>query len=334
MQKHHRLIIAILVAVILAQLFVIIRQTEPKKKSPKEIEPNIDLTQYSDDPKENYVRAMDILYESGAEEAKSFLQPIFDSTGHSLYFFALAWLDYKAGDFDKAKKRADYLIITEKDDSEVKAYALHLLGYIHYLEGNSESSGEYFQRAEKLNLANKKFLEVFRNRMGLARCKAFENDFQEAKRIMRNAIDSTVSNELENLPYFYNLDAFIEFNLGNKEHALALQKKCVEMLAETKNRYDYFRSLLRICFYEISVGDLEAANQTMATIQSLASSEGFTDDLELKVVSFQLEKCSEKQPTIALNDLMDEVHSSGTPHQVKLFQDLPHWSCPSKENIK
>lgn len=334
MHVRYKLVIIALFLVVLAQAFLLWSQNNELKRNEwsTKVDPKVHVP--LDNPAGAYQKTMTILSESGVEKARDFIQPIFDESGDPLCFFALAWIDYKAGDYQKSMKRVDYLIASEKQNSKVKAFALHLKGYLFYAEGEVGSALSYFFQAEELNTNESRPKEVFRNRMGLVRCYAYLGEFSSAKNILIKAFDSTLREDIPNVAYFYSLQSFVEFNLGNVDQAITFETECGSALVRAGDHVSFSFSLLRLSFFKLVQGDLDSAIRINEKARERLADLGLNMPLEYKVNRYLISKCDSSEESPNIESLVEEIESKGTFHHRQLYKEIARWECPSNSQTR
>lgn len=334
MLNRERMTILVMSVVLCVQGWIIYRQKNPVEPPlPQLVAP---YEYASDDPKEIYLEGMRLFSEQGHAEAKRYFKYIYNKTGDGLFFFALAWIDYRAEYFESAKTRAEYLIISQRDESTLKAYAYHLLGYLYYDEGDGEKALDSFQKAEALNIAFDRPKEIFRNRLGQALSLSYLEKFSEAKEILLKVVESTADMPKDTRPdlgMFYQVSAFVEWNLNDYQIAIELETACLNYYQLKNDSINEHGSRFRLSYYLLRSGALDLAEQVHNEAFASGSFEKDNQPLESMVVTYLLEKCRNGKSTIPFSTLSERIQEMGTPHQKKLFRDLDTWPCTTEIGI-
>lgn len=346
---HRERMTMIVMGVALCVQGIIIFYLLPKKPQPPS--PITSSYEFSSDPETNYWEGMTLFSQQGLEKAQDFFQAAFQESGNPLYFFGLAWLDYRAENYEKAEKRVDYLLISEQDDSAVKAYAYFLGGYLAYDQGDAEKGFQLFQHAETLNRMHNREIELFRNRMGMALCKSLAEEFEEAKAILAKAYDANLKNPPSSLVFFYQLSGHVENQLGHHLVALEMEKKCsalletsmvnncskenvINILDQCPNISEHERDLgnwvysqYRLAFYLFTIGEMDLADSIQERATAQYQRIEMSEPIEKPVLIYLMDKCRGFEPTYTDQEIMRIVEQRGNAHQKYVFRNLSEWSC-------
>lgn len=328
MLNRERITLIVMGVALCAQGLIIYRLKNPVEPPLPELVAPFEYP--SDDPREIYLEGMKLFSEQGHAEAKKYFKYIYNKTGDGLFFFALAWIDYRARNLEAAKIRTEHLILIEPDESELKAFAYHLLGYLNYDDGLGEQALDSFQKAESLNIHFDRPKEIFRNRMGQALSLSLLEEFEGARETLLMAMDSISELPAEKRPslgLFYQVSAFVEWKLRNYEKALRLEEACLSVYSRTHDFPNEVKSQLRLSYYWLRNGEFVKAEMLYEKAFITCDKLELDPPLESSVVGYLLDKCQNQPTAVTYSQLSNLIQQQGTPHQKKLFQDLDSWPC-------
>lgn len=320
MQKGTKYLLGGLLVLLIAQAAIIIFLLAPKSEQET-------LLSTSGNAEANYRTGMELLLKEGTQTAKDYFQQLFDQTGEPLYFFALGWINFQGGEYEKAEKRMDFLLASQHP-SQIEAYACHLKGYLVLAKNSVEESKQYFQRAETLNLEAGRFKEVFQNRIGLASCYAEEEQFIQARTILSKAYDTAVENELPmSLSHFFGLIALVEHSLGNNEAALKYEQQCYQELKNYNHDQQLAHSALRQAFYEILLGYVDQAQDHHTLALNLSPIFRENPPIMSELLSYMIATCQGKTSAADLQKVQESLQQENKPFFTRFSEKLPQWSC-------
>lgn len=323
-------IVGVLVVIVLVQSILLLRRSTtspPVSAAPNSTFP----AQTTFDRNSVYQQGMKLYAQQGAEAGQRFFQQQFDETGEDLYFFALAWIEYQQREYAQAEKRVEYLLASPSD-GVVQANALHLKGYLLYSHQEMDNAISFFRQAESINLELGHSSVVFHNRIGIALALTFQEQYEEARKIMNHAYDAAMNGgRPENLSQFYSLRGIVDHGLGNNVGARNFERLCLKNLEELGNDSQQVYSLLRLGAYEVQLGEIDNAAATTAAAKQLIDRLEMEIPIEYLVNQFVIHKCQGTQQPLDYEALQEQIATRGTPYHQKLYQHLNDWECHSSK---
>ncbi len=259
-----------------------------------------------------YNDGLTILHDTGPSKAEDYFEP-WASSGDIEGMFGFAWATYLRGNYHRAVRLAEYIVIEGNDNQ--RARGLFLLGSVQMKYGDEEKAFAKFGDSLLIYQELGNEIGVYRCRLNLAAASINEGNPTRAIHILELAAKEKPKKEYRSSKAFsLYLSSQAAFALGEHERALELIETC---LATYDSRNGEINALAEWGYQLILLGRLdEGREKTEQALSMLNPEEDENKVYYLNINLVVLDRCSGRDPIA----LATEIRKRAVEDRDKLLQ--------------